>query len=111
MEAFAGRSALDATARPVIELMEAGLQLDGQVGRRGLPLEGALVQSGFEVADALFHGAVVARVSRWIVKRQDPVSGEDLIDLFAVEGRAVVAFEEQGRAMLLEGGLDRKSVV
>src|SRR5688572_24925331 len=68
MEAFAGCSALDTAAGPMIEMMEAGLQLDGELGRRGLPLESALVQSGFEVADALFHGAVVTRISRWIVE-------------------------------------------
>ena len=85
MEAIAGCSALDATTGPVVQMMKTGFQLDGQLGRRGLPLEGALVQSGFKIADAFFHGTVVARVSRWIVKRQDPVSGEDLIDFPAVE--------------------------
>ena len=35
MEAFAGCSALDAAAGPMIEMMEAGLQLDGELGRRG----------------------------------------------------------------------------
>ncbi len=85
MEAVAGCSALDAAAGPMIELMEAGFQLNGELSRRGLPLKGALIQGGFEIADALFHGPVVPGISRWIVKRQDPVSGKDPIDFLAVE--------------------------
>ena len=69
-------------------------------------MEGALVQSGFKVADAFFHGAIVAWVSRWIVERQYPISGQHLINFAAVEGRAVVALEEQGRAVLFESGFE-----
>ena len=86
MEALAGGSALDAAARAMIEMVETGLQLHCELGRRHLPLEGAPVQSVLEIADALFHGAIVAWVSRRIVERQDPMFGEDLIDFLAVEG-------------------------
>lgn len=86
MEAFAGGSALDAAARAMIKMVETGLQLHGELGRRCLPLERAPVQSFFEIADALFHGTIVTRISRRIVERQDPMFGEDLIDFVAVEG-------------------------
>ena len=106
MEAFARGASLEAAAGPVIEMMEGGFQLRREWGRRGLPVLAALIQSCFEVADALFHGAIVAGIRRWIVERQDPIFGQDLIDFVAVEGRTVVALEEQGRAVLFEGSFE-----
>lgn len=106
MEAFAGSSALDAAAWPVIEMMDAGLQLHCELGGGRFPLERAPIQSFFEIADALFHGAIVTGISRWIVERQHPIMGQHLINFAAVEGRTVVTLEEQRRAMLFESGFE-----
>src|ERR1700677_5169525 len=59
-------------------------------------------KGGFEVADAFFHAAIVAWKTGWIVQRQHAETGHDIIHVLIVKRRAVVAFEEQGRAVLTE---------
>jgi hypothetical protein len=53
-----------------------------------------------------FHGAVVARAVGRIVQGQHAEAGEDRVRGVMIEGRTVVAFEEQGRPVLLEEALE-----
>lgn len=97
-----GGAAVEAAPRLVIEFVGGELHRQGKIfwfSTGGLL---ALIQRGFEVANAFFLRAVVAGIIRRIIQRQHAEAGQDGIDLLAVEGRTVVAFEEQGRAVLAE---------
>ena len=72
--------------------------LEVPLGGRGQARE----QMFFKVLDRVFDGAVVAGIVRRAVERDDPVPGEHVVDLGAVEIGAVVAFEEQGRTVPVE---------
>jgi len=102
MEDGAGGAAVKAAPRTVIEIMGGDFDRQGEeVGLDGCGLE-ALIQSGLEVADAFFHAAVVAGKVRRVVQGQDAEAAQDFIHGVMIEGRTVVAFEEQRRAVLAE---------
>ena len=61
-----------------------------------------LIQGGFQVANALFLRSVVAGKVRRVVQWQHAEAGHDGIHMLIIEGRAVVAFEEQWCAVLPE---------
>ena len=102
MEDGAGGAAVKTAPGTVIELMDSDFDRQGEeVGLDGCGLE-ALIQSGLEVADAFFHAAVVAGKVRRVVQGQHAVAAQDFIHGVMIEGRAIVAFEEQRRAVLPE---------
>ena len=102
MEDGAGGAAVEAAPGTVIEIMDRDFDRQGEeVGLDGCGLE-ALIQSGLEVADAFFHATVVAGKVGWIVQGQDAEAAHDFIHGVMIEGRTVVAFEEQRRAVLPE---------
>ena len=84
----------------MVEFVNCGFELSGEAAVVGGQWVEPLIQPAFEVADALFHCAVVAWIMRRTVEWQDAITCERPIDCFAVERAAVVAFEEQRRAVL-----------
>ena len=102
MEDGAGSAAIKTAAHSMIEIVGDHLHRQGKIGRhRSGPLF-ALGQGGFEVADAFLHGAVVARTMWRTVQVEHAEAGQDFIHMVVVERRAVVAFEDQGRAVFAE---------
>ena len=102
MEDGAGGAALEATAGPVVEVMGGEFHGQGEGGRcAGRGVE-PLIQGGLQIADAFFFRAIVAGKVRWIVEGQHAEAGEHGIHGVVIKGGAVIAFEEQRRAVLAE---------
>jgi len=97
-----GAAAVEAAAWLVIEFVRGEFDRQYKIIGHGNVALLALVQRGFEVADAFFHAAVVAGKVRRIVEGQHAKAGEEFIDGMMVEGGTVVAFEEQRCAVLAE---------
>ena len=94
------RAAFKAATRLMIEFMGGDFDRQNKVmGNRGCEWP-SFHQRGFQVPDAFFHAPVVTRPVWWIVQGQHPEPGEEFIHGVMIEGRAVVAFEEQRRAVL-----------
>jgi hypothetical protein len=76
-----------------------------------------VAELGFEFADAVFDGPVVAGIADGAVEGDDAVAVEEGIDLRGVEDAAIVPFEQQGRTVFPEetlqlmGGLVSVEVV
>lgn len=108
-----GREAAEAAARPgVVEMddgaderQEFGDLRDGQVGIE------SRANGAFEGADAVFDGSVVGRVADGAVEWEDAVGGEEVIEDGSVEWRAVVALEQEWRAMTGAKPLEPSEVV
>jgi len=86
MEDGASGAAVEAAARLMVEFMSGQFDGQGEVGGDRKLGSSALVQGGFEVADAFFHGAVVAREVGRIVQGQHAEAGEDGIHGEMIEG-------------------------
>ena len=67
MEHSASGSPFEAASRTVIKFVHGGFDEDRPMGWDGRRLAPALVQGAFEIADAFFHGTVIARVMGRIV--------------------------------------------
>lgn len=96
MIGLAGGVAAEAAAGAAVERVGDGEQIGRE--RPGLPeggLREAFAEGERELADALLDGAVVARIARRAVERDDAVRGKDGIDRGVVERAAVVALEEE----------------
>ena len=93
VEVVAGGAALQQSFGSLIEVVDHGFDLGPEVGEnRGVRVQ-ALVELAFEVADALFHGAVVRPGAGRAVEREHTVALQNLVDGFMVEGAAVVPFQ------------------
>ena len=102
MEDGAGGAAVKAAPGAVIEIMDGHFDRQGEVVRHFGGGIQPLIQGGLEVADAFFHATVVAGKVGWIIQGQHAVAAHDIVDILIIEGRTVVAFEEQRRTMLPE---------
>jgi hypothetical protein len=85
-------------------------QMSGGLGEAGdgigLPAGGwlrqAVVERAFEFADGLFDRAVVARIISGAVQGDDGVFGQQLIHCVMIEDAAVIALEQERKAMTRE---------
>ena len=67
MEDGAGAAAFEAAAGTMVEFMDSGFNGGKEADGRSAGCGQALIQGAFEIADAFFHGSVVAGKGRWIV--------------------------------------------
>src|SRR3989338_303885 len=93
----------EAAARGLVEVLydrpgleEAGLHLPAFWGRF------SQAEMVFQLTHGVFNRAVVARVTRWTVERDDAPAIQHRVDGLMVERTSVVTLEEQGCSMFLE---------
>ena len=102
MEDGAGGAAVEAAPGTVIELMDGDFDRQGEVvGHQGGCFQPP-IQRLLEVTNTFFHAAVVAGEVGRAVQGQDAEAAHGFIHGVMIDGRTVVAFKEQRRAVLPE---------
>ena len=100
MISLAGGVAVKAAPWPAVERVLHGKQIG--CDRRGLPQRRpheTFAKGDLYLADTLFNGAIITRITHRTVQRDDSIVSEHSVDSPIIERTAVVALEEQGRPM------------
>ena len=108
-----GGEAGEAAARSCVVEMDDGADERQEFGdfRHGLVRVEGRINGAFERADAMFDGPIVGRVSDRAVEWHDACSGKEAIEDGSVERCAIVALEQQRRAVAAAKTLEPIEVV
>ena len=97
-----GGATFEAAPRTVIEIVGGDFHRQSKIFWRSAMAFLPLIQGRFQITNAFFFRPVIAGKVRWIVQWQHAKPGHDGIHVLIVEGRTIVPFKEQRRAVLTE---------